>query len=122
MKAVHEIRLAPIEAKFADIVWENAPLSTPKLVDLCAEALGWARTTTYTVLRKCCERGIFHREKAMVTVLIPKAQFQTIVSEQVLGDTFGGSLPTFVAAFTSRNTISEKEIAEIRQMLDNFKE
>ena len=119
----HEVRLAEMEAKFADIVWANAPLTTHQLVELCAvEPLNWKRTTTYTVLKKCCDRGIFKMENGLVTVEMTRDVFRSVISENFVERTFGGSLPAFIAAFTARKTPTEKELAEIRRMLDSFRE
>ena len=117
-----QIRLAMVEARFADIVWENAPLSTKELITLCAEGLNWKRTTTYTVLKKLCEREIFKMEDSMVTVLIDKEEFRSRQSENFVKDNFSGSLPAFLAAFSARKKISKQEIDQIRQMLDSYEE
>lgn len=117
-----EIRLGMVEAHFADIVWKNAPLSTKELVALCERELNWKRTTTYTVLKKLCERGIFEMENSRVTVLIGKDEFYAIQSEKFVEETFSGSLPAFIAAFGSRQKPSAKELAEIRKILDSFGE
>ena len=115
-----EIKLGLVEARFADIIWENAPITTRELVVLCDEKLDWRRTTTYTVLKKLCDRGIFQTENSIVTVLLEKDTFYAIQSEKFVEDTFGGSLPAFVAAFTSRKKPTEKELAEIKKLLDSF--
>ncbi len=115
-----EMKLGMVESRFADIVWQNAPLSTRELVDLCKKELDWARTTTYTVLKKMCDRGIFKTEDRTVSVLITKDQFNATLSEQFVDETFSGSLPAFIAAFTTRKKISEKEIKEIKKMIENF--
>lgn len=114
------IKLGMVEARFADIVWENEPLTTKELVALCEKELNWKRTTTYTVLKKLCERGIFKTENSIVTALISKNEFYAIQSEKFVDDTFHGSLPAFVAAFTSRKKPSEKEIEEIKRMIEKF--
>lgn len=116
-----EMKLGMVESRFADIVWQNAPLSTKKLVELCKAELDWARTTTYTVLKKLCDKGIFKTENSTVTVLIAKDEFYAIQSEQFVDDAFSGSLPAFIAAFTTRKKISEKEIDEIKEMIENFR-
>lgn len=116
-----EMKLGVVESHFADIVWQNAPLSTKALVDLCKKELNWARTTTYTVLKKLCEKGIFKTENSTVSVLISKDEFHAIQSEQFVDDAFSGSLPAFIAAFTTRKKISEKEIQEIKEMIENFR-
>lgn len=117
---MHEIGLGAVESRFADIVWQNAPLTTRELVTLCEAALNWKRTTTYTVLKKLCDRGIFKTENSVVTVLIPKDRFHALQSEQFVENTFDGSLPAFVAAFTSRKTLTKKEREEIKKLLDSF--
>lgn len=115
-------RLGMVESRFADIVWQNAPLSTKELVDLCKKELDWARTTTYTVLKKLCERGIFKTENSLVTVLIGREEFYAIQSERFVEDTFKGSLPAFIAAFTSRKNLTEEDIDEIKDMIEKFRE
>lgn len=112
--------LGMVEARFADIVWQNAPLSTKELVALCEKELNWKRTTTYTVLKKLCERGIFLTENATVTANISREEFYAMQSERFVDDTFDGSLPAFIAAFTSRKRLDEKELDEIRRMIDLF--
>lgn len=119
---MEELRLGVVEARFADIVWEHAPLTTKALVALCEQHLDWKRTTTYTVLKKLCERGIFKTEASMVTVCIGKEEFYAIQSEKFVEDTFKGSLPAFIAAFSSRKKLSEKELTEIRRLIDGFEE
>lgn len=119
---MEEVRLGLVESQFADIVWEHAPLTTRELVDLCAEKLNWKRTTTYTVLKKLCLRGILAMENSIVTVLINKEQFKSIRTQQFVGEYFQGSLPAFIAAFTAQKAPSEKEVAQIKEMLRNFEE
>ncbi|MBE6811001.1 MAG: BlaI/MecI/CopY family transcriptional regulator [Ruminococcaceae bacterium] len=114
-------RLGMVESRFADIVWQNAPLSTRELVTLCKKELDWARTTTYTVLKKLCDRGIFKTENSTVTVLIGKEEFYAMQSEQFVDENFSGSLPAFIAAFTTRKKISDKEIKELEKMIKDFK-
>ncbi len=116
-----EMKLGVVESRFADIVWQNAPLSTKVLVDLCKKELNWARTTTYTVLKKLCEKGIFKTENSTVSVIITKDEFNAIQCEQIVDKNFSGSLPAFIAAFTTRRKISEKEIQEIKEMIENFR-
>ena len=118
---MNEIRLGVIESRFADIVWEHAPLSTSELIKLCEAEFDWKRTTTYTVLKRLSERGIFKNDNGTVTVLISKDEFYSMQSEKVVNESFGGSLPAFVAAFTSRQNLSDDEIAEIRAIIENMK-
>mgnify|MGYP003292710461 CR=1 FL=1 len=117
-----EIKLGMVEAHFADIVWANEPLTTKELVALCEKELNWKRTTTYTVLKKLCERGIFKTENSIVTSLISKKEFYAIQSENFVEETFAGSLPAFIAAFSSRKKPTAKELEEIKKMLDSFEE
>ncbi len=104
----------------SDLIWENQPLSTKELVSLCERELKWKRTTTYTVLKKLCERGIFKTENSIVTALISKNEFYSIQSEKFVDETFNGSLPAFIAAFTSRKKPTEDELREIKKMINSF--
>lgn len=117
-----ELKLGAVEAKFADIVWKNEPISTPALVKICAEKLNWKRTTTYTVLKRLCERGIFSTNDATVTSLISKADFYSAQSEKFVEETFAGSLPAFIAAFTAHKSLSKEEVESIIKMIDNYEE
>lgn len=117
-----KILLGMVEARFADIVWQNAPLTTLKLVELCAQELNWKRTTTYTVLKKMCNRGIFETKNSMVTVLISKKEFYAMQSEEYVQENFQGSLPAFIAAFTSRKTPSKEELQELQKLIDSYGE
>lgn len=118
---MNEIKLGVIESKFANIIWERAPLSTAELIKLCEAEFKWKRTTTYTVLKRLSERGIFKNENGTVTALISKEEFYSMQSERVVNESFGGSLPAFIAAFTSRQNLSEGEIEEIRSIIDKMK-
>ena len=109
-----------VEARFADIIWKNAPLTTKELVMLCEKELNWKRTTTYTVLKKLCDRGIFDTTNSVVTVKISKDEFQAIQSEEFVKETFQGSLPAFIAAFTTRKTPSAQELEELKKLIDSF--
>ena len=118
---MNEIRLGAIESRFADMVWERAPLSTSELIKLCEAEFNWKRTTTYTVLKRLSERGIFKNDNGTVTVLISKDEFYSLQSEKVVNESFGGSLPAFIAAFTSRQELSDEEVEEIQAMIDKMK-
>ena len=117
-----ELKLGTIESRFADLVWQNAPLSTKELVMLCEQELSWKRTTTYTVLKKLCEKGIFKTENSRVSALISRQDFYAMQSEKFVEDTFDGSLPAFIAAFASRKKPTDAEIEEIQRMINSFKE
>ena len=113
-----DYRLAEGEYRFACLVWANEPLGSGQLVALANEALGWKKSTTYTVLKKLCERGILQNEGGTVTSLVKKEEVQCAESAAVVDKTFDGSLPRFVAAFLNSKPISDAEAAEIRALLD----
>ncbi len=117
-----ELKLGTVEARFADLVWQNAPLTTKELVALCEQELSWKRTTTYTVLKKLCEKGIFKTENSRVSAVISRRDFYAMQSEKFVEDTFDGSLPAFIAAFASRKKPSAEELEEIRRMIDSIKD
>ena len=119
---MEDVKLGVVEAKFADIIWEHEHITTKELVTLCDETLNWKRTTTYTVLKKLCNRGIFSTDNSIVSALISKEQFYAIQSEKFVEDIFQGSLPAFIAAFSKRKTLTSKEIKEIRDMIDSLEE
>lgn len=115
---MEEYYLGVIEARFADIVWEHAPIAVGELVKLCGEELGWKRTTTYTVLKKFTQRGIFDNQDRMVVALVSRKEFYAKQSEQYVERSFGGSLPGFLAAFTSGKKLTEEEITEIKKIIE----
>ena len=112
--------LGKIEARFADIIWEHAPLTSPELVKRCEAALGWKKSTTYTVLKKLCGRGLFENDGGTVRALVTREDFYAAQSERFVKETFQGSLPAFLAAFTARQSLTPEEIAEIQRMIDGF--
>ena len=115
-------KLGTVESRFADIVWENEPVTTAELVKLCADKLEWKRTTTYTVLKKLCGRGIFQLQDSIVLAVISRREYYALQSQQFVEEKFQGSLPAFIAAFTSKRKLTEDEIQEISEMIDSFKE
>ncbi|MBR2987199.1 MAG: BlaI/MecI/CopY family transcriptional regulator [Clostridia bacterium] len=118
MKEMRELGL--VERRFAEIVWQNAPISTKDLVALCEKELGWKRTTTYTVLKKLCGEGLFLTENSTVTLVVTREEYDAIQSEDFVKGNFGGSLPAFIAAFTSRKKLTDEELDEIRRMIDQY--
>lgn len=114
--------LGTVESRFADIIWQNEPLSSGELVKICKKELNWKKPTTYTVLRKLCERGIFRNEGGTVSSVISREEFYAVQSEKFVEETFDGSLPAFIAAFTKRKNLSQNEIDEIRKMIDTYGE
>lgn len=117
-----DIQMGVNEKKFAEIIWQNEPISTVELARLAQQTLGWKKTTSYTVLKRLCNKGIFQTENSTVTSLISQKEFYSIQSENFVEDTFGGSLPAFLAAFTARKQLSSDEIQALRRMVDEFQE
>lgn len=115
-------KLGEVEMKFADLIWSNEPISSGELVKLAADALVWKKSTTYTVLRKLCEKGFFINENGRVKSLVSKDEYMAMQSELFLEETFSGSLPKFLAAFSKRKNLSDKEVNEIQQLIDSYKE
>lgn len=113
-----ELRMGIIESRFADIIWQNEPISSPELVKLAAQELGWKKSTTYTVLKRLCERGLFQNQDGTVTSLISRRDFYAVQSEKFVEETFSGSLPAFLAAFTTRKKLSDAEIRELQELID----
>ena len=113
-----ELRMGAIESRFADMIWENEPVPSPELVKLAERELNWKKSTTYTVLKRLCARGIFQNQGGIVTSLISRADFYAVRSEKFVEETFSGSLPAFLAAFTTRKKLSEEEIAELQALID----
>lgn len=117
-----EYKLGEIEMRFADIIWNHEPLPSGELVKLCAQKLDWKKSTTYTILRRVCERGLFQNQGGMVTSLVSKEEFFAMQSEKFVEDTFAGSLPNFLAAFTRRKKLSEKEIVQLQKIIAENRE
>ena len=117
-----EIELGAVQERFADIVWANEPIGSGDLVKICEKELKWKKPTTYTVLRKLCEKGILQNKDGIVTSLISKDDFYSAKTEQIVEESFSGSLPAFVAAFISKKKLSREEAEEIQQMIDAFKQ
>ena len=113
-----EMKLGIVEMQFAELIWAREPIASGELVKLCEKELNWKKSTTYTVLKKLCERGIFQNNDGVVTSLLTRDEFNAVQSEKFVEDTFEGSLPAFLAAFTSRKQLSEEEIEEIRRLID----
>lgn len=113
-----ELKLGAIESRFADIIWQNEPLSSTELVKLAEGELSWKKSTTYTVLKRLCERGIFQNQNGTVMSQISKEEFYAVKSEEFVENTFSGSLPAFLAAFTTRKKLSEAEIDQLQKLID----
>ena len=117
-----EIQLGVIESRFADIIWAHEPVTSSELVKLAADAFTWKRTTTHTVLKRLCDKGLFVNSNGTVTSLISRTQFYSMQSRQFVEEAFDGSLPAFIAAFTKDSPLNTKEAEEIRRMIDHAQE
>lgn len=116
-----DFELGAIQERFADIVWAHEPIASGELAKICEKELSWKRPTTYTVLRKLCEKGLLQNKDGIVVSLVSRDEFYSAKSEQIIEDSYRGSLLAFVASFVSRNTISAEEADEIQRMIDSFK-
>ena len=119
---MEQYKLGEMERKFAEIIWRLSPVSTKELTEICEKEFGWKRTTTYTMLKRLCERGIFENKGGTVVVLISKDEFTLEQSQEFINETFNGSLPMFLTLFSKNNRISPQEAEEIQQLLDRYRE
>ena len=115
---MEDYKLGVMETKFAELMWDNEPISSGELVKLCEKELTWKKSTTYTMLLRLIDRGIFQNKDGMVTSLISRQEFSALQSEKFVEETFGGSLPQFLAAFTMRKKLSDNEINELQKLID----
>ena len=111
-----------IESRFAEIIWQNEPISSTELVKRSEALLGWKKSTTYTVLKRLCDKGIFENNKGTVTSLVSKTDFYSHQSEKFVEETFDGSLPAFLAAFTAHKRLTQDEVSELRRMVKSYEE
>ena len=117
-----EIQLGVIEARYADMIWEHEPVTSSELVKLTAVAFNWKRTTAHNVLRRLIDKGLFQNENGVVTSVISRNEFYSRQSKQYVEDTFAGSLPAFVAAFTQNSSLTAEEADAIRKLIDQAEE
>ena len=115
-----DFRLGVVETRFAELIWAHEPLSSGELVKLCARELEWKKSTTYTVLKKLCDRGLFQNQDGIVTSIVSRQEFQSLQSRRFVEDTFSGSLPAFIAAFADGGNLTDRDISEIRKMIDAY--
>ena len=116
-----DYQLGEIETRFADLIWEHQPVSSGELVKLCEKELDWKKSTTYTMLRRLCQRGIFENG-GLVKAKMSREQFKALQSEKFIEETFDGSLPRFLAAFSSRKRLSEDEVRQLQELIDHSRE
>ena len=115
------ITMGEAESRFADLIWAHEPIPSGQLVKLCEAELKWKKSTTYTVLRRLCERGLFQNPDGTVTSLVSREEYYAMQSEQFVEETFQGSLPSFLAAFTKRRSLSDKEIDALQDLIDKHR-
>ena len=110
------------EYRFCLILWENEPINSGQLVELCKEGLGWSKATTYTVIRRLSERGVLKNENTIVSSLVSKEEAQKARLEEMMEETFEGSVPAFIAAFSKNKRLSRKEAEQLRKIIDSYEE
>lgn len=115
-------RLGEVESRFAQIVWREAPIPSPELVKICEKELNWKKSTTYTVLRKLCERGIFKNEDTIVKVVMTREEYDAALGAEFIEESFNSSLPAFISAFVSGKKLTKEEADEIRRIIDAYGE
>ena len=116
-----EYKLGEIESLFADMIWQEEPLTSRRLAELAEQKLNWKRTTTYTVLKRLCDRGLFQNQGGVVSSLVSRQEFYARQSEQFVEDAFQGSLPAFLAAFGRRKKLTEEELQEVQSIIDSMR-
>ena len=116
-----QYRLGEVESRFAQIIWAQEPISSRRLSELAEEELGWKRTTTYTVLKRLCDRGLFQNNCGCVTSVVSREEFYACQSEIFVEETFNGSLPAFLAAFGTRKKLSEEEVEELKKVIEGMR-
>ncbi len=110
------------EYRFCLILWENEPVGSGRLVELCKEGLGWSKATTYTVIRRLSERGVLKNENTIVSSLVSKEEAQKARLEEMMEETFEGSVPAFIAAFSKNKRLSQKDAEQLRKLIDSYEE
>ncbi len=113
-----EYRLSQSETRFAEMIWQHEPIGSGELVKLCEKEMEWKKSTTYTVLKNLCEKGIFQNQNAVVTSLLKKDEFYAKQSRRFVEDTFGGSLPKFLTAFIGGKKLSDRQAEELKKLID----
>ncbi len=117
---MEQFKLGEMEQRFAEMIWKKAPIASGELAKLCGEAFGWKRTTAYTMLKRLCDRRIFANQDGMVVALMSREEFQAARGEQFINEAFDGSLPRFLAAFSQRKKMSEKEVEALKKIIEEM--
>lgn len=116
-----DLRMGAAESRFADIIWDHEPISSGQLAKLAGESLAWKKTTAFTVLKRLCDRGIFQNQGGTVTSLLSREEYYSLHSRQYVNETFGGSLPAFLAAFSAKEKLTDKQINELQRVIDGMR-
>lgn len=119
---MEQYKLGEMEKRLADIIWANAPMTTRKLTEMCEAAFAWKRTTTYTMLKRLCDRGLFKNDNGTVIVITTKEEFNMAQSQNFINETFGGSLPMFLTMFTKNKKLNKEDIDQLQRLIDSYKE
>lgn len=119
---MEQYKLGEMEKRLADLIWVNAPMTTRKLTELCETAFAWKRTTTYTMLKRLCDRGLFANDNGTVIVITTKDEFNMAQSQNFINETFGGSLPMFLTMFTKNKKLNKEDIDQLQRLIDSYKE
>lgn len=119
---MNDKQMGVIESRFADLIWEQEPVISAALAKQSEAVFGWKKSTTYTVLKRLCDKGLFQNQKGVVTSLISREEFYALQSERFVEETFRGSLPAFLAAFTAKKKLTAEEVALLRRMVDEYRE
>lgn len=119
---MENLRLCESDYRFMTVIWENEPVASGTLVELCSQKLGWKKSTTYSTLKKLCNRGFAKNENTVVTSMVPKGEVQAFESEQFVNRTFSGSLPQFLVAFLNGKSISQEEALELKTLIEEHQE
>ena len=118
---MNNFKLGAVEARFADIIWQNEPLPSSQLAKLAEQELSWKKSTAYTILKRLCDRGIFQNQSGIVSSLISREEFYALQSENFVNETFNGSLPAFVAAFGTRKKLSSAELDQLQSLIQQMR-
>ena len=119
---MENLKLCESDYRFMTVIWDNEPVASGQLVELCRQQLGWKKATTYTTLKKLSEKGFAQNVDTIVTSLVPREDVQAYASEHFVDQTFSGSLPGFLAAFLGGKTLTQQEAQELKALIDNHRE
>jgi len=117
---MRRVKLGDMEAAFANIVWETEPVASGKLAKIAGERLGWKVTTSFTVLKRICDKGFFRNDHGTVTAVVPREKYYSDYGEFFVDEAYHGSLPAFVAAFTKRRELKKDELEELKNMIEEY--